>query len=338
MSPVVDTSNSFQECKILIDSFFSIRQEIIQENSQSINDHIRFLFSTILVDISKQLGEFGDFCKSIQSKNISILDVNFNKLDQLRSVVQVIKYYQPVDQTIADLFAKTDKQFAVIYNIRVRLFVQFREFEKAFADSTRALELDQDSPSSYTNNGIVYLELGLIDKAIEQFNKAISLSPEFEDAYLMCGRAYRKKVNDLIKKVNDLMNRRSITANQREEVKKDITLAGRYFSTTIQLNANNIEALFERGLLYYEIGSTLKAIGDLTKVINSDRKEYFGVAYKYRALSYEKDGQKDKALEDCRNSLEIQPHQPEVIDCLVRLLPDPSVNVREIHIPHAVWF
>lgn len=46
---------------------------------------------------------------------------------------------------------------------------------------------------SYNNLGLAYQEIGLLDKAIECYKKAVSINNRFDDAYTNLGEIYRKK-------------------------------------------------------------------------------------------------------------------------------------------------
>ena len=47
--------------------------------------------------------------------------------------------------------------------------------EKALADYTKALELKPDYANALNNRGVIYLQKGLYDKAIEDFTGALKV-------------------------------------------------------------------------------------------------------------------------------------------------------------------
>ncbi|MEM8939975.1 MAG: tetratricopeptide repeat protein [Bacteroidota bacterium] len=100
------------------------------------------------------------------------------------------------------------------------------------------------------------------------------------------------------------------------------------YEAVIQRDSENIEACFQKGLIYFETGSLANAIQDFTYVINhQDRSKtkaiYFGndphgvkgtfmttlqsmksQVFQYRAMVYIESGEWDLALEDFKNSLQ----------------------------------
>jgi tetratricopeptide (TPR) repeat protein len=57
------------------------------------------------------------------------------------------------------------------------------EYQLAIEDFNKVISLKPDYIKAYNNRGIVYTKLGLHQKAIDDFNKAISLNPKYADAY-----------------------------------------------------------------------------------------------------------------------------------------------------------
>jgi tetratricopeptide (TPR) repeat protein len=61
------------------------------------------------------------------------------------------------------------------------------QWGKALADCSRALELDPESATAWTDRGAVYRNLGQPDKALADCSKALELDPRYADAWV--GRA-----------------------------------------------------------------------------------------------------------------------------------------------------
>jgi tetratricopeptide (TPR) repeat protein len=71
------------------------------------------------------------------------------------------------------------------------------QYGEAIEHLSRSLELDtgsMDVHKTYANRGAAYYETGQYDKAMKDFNKAIYLSPFFDEAFYYRGKTYLKKM------------------------------------------------------------------------------------------------------------------------------------------------
>ena len=66
---------------------------------------------------------------------------------------------------------------AVFYNNRGLTYFNQGELDKAFADFTKAIELDPQMIMAYQNRGSLYFTQGELDAAIADHTKAIELDP-----------------------------------------------------------------------------------------------------------------------------------------------------------------
>jgi len=58
---------------------------------------------------------------------------------------------------------------------------------------TEALKKNPTSPEAYNWRGMAYDDLGDLEKALADFNRAIQISPNYADAYNNRGEVFRKK-------------------------------------------------------------------------------------------------------------------------------------------------
>jgi len=70
-------------------------------------------------------------------------------------------------------------RLAAIYLNRGIAYWQKGLYDKAFADATKAIELNPNFASAYTMRGEAYSRKGSYDQAIADFTKAIELRPDF---------------------------------------------------------------------------------------------------------------------------------------------------------------
>jgi protein O-mannosyl-transferase len=132
---------------------------------------------------------------------------------------------------------------------------------------------------AYYNRGVYYIKEKRYDEAIDDFNKAIELNPEYAEAYNNRGNVFvNKKRND--EALND-------------------------FNMAIKLNAKNASAYYNRGIILAGKNRNGEAIKDFTKAI--ELKPDYARAYNNRGITYVSDKRNDKAIYDFTKAIELKP-------------------------------
>jgi len=96
---------------------------------------------------------------------------------------------------------------AITHNNRGISYVKLGKHEKAIDDFNNAIKIDPEYEEAYNNRGISYAELGKHENAIEDFTKAIEIDPEFAEAYINRGisyfelKLYEKAIDDFTKAI-----------------------------------------------------------------------------------------------------------------------------------------
>ena len=137
---------------------------------------------------------------------------------------------------------------------------------------------------AYLDRGSDFLAKGNYDRAIEAYDKAIELKPDFADAYSNRGAAYAKK-GDYPRTVADYD--KAIELKPSIELPPNAAAAynirgagflgkGNYdraivdYTTAIQLKSDYIYAYYNRGQAYYKNRDYARAIVDYTEVIQAE--------------------------------------------------------------------
>jgi len=166
---------------------------------------------------------------------------------------------------------------------------------------------------TYYQQGNDYYEKGDYERAIEDYNMAILLSPVFSEAYFNRALSYYqlknfdKAVGDY-SKASELDPKNPIIYNNRGDAyyrKQDYSSAIKDYDKSILLNPDYLKAFYNRGLSYASLEDYEKAIEDFTKVL--ELKNDFAEAYHLRGLAYEYNGMLDKAVEDYEKALKLNP-------------------------------
>ena len=102
-----------------------------------------------------------------------------------------------------------------------RALIGFGQNADSFAvlASQQATQLDSSNPQEYLNLGGIYYQLGLWDKAIEQFQLSINLKPDYANAYYNYAYSLIQK-GDLSSALTQLQTVKSLIANDKPNVDK----------------------------------------------------------------------------------------------------------------------
>lgn len=164
------------------------------------------------------------------------------------------------------------------------------EFGKAIDDYSKAISLSPDAVAAYNNRGLAYLETANDDNAISDFDKAISLQSDLASIYANRGIAF--------------------------SFKHDVDRAIADFHKAISLDPNNVVAYVNRGSLYVSIGEFDLAIADFDRAIK--RQPNLHEAYNNRGLAYSEKGDLRRAFADFERALQIKHDSPQVYNNLGR--------------------
>ena len=85
-----------------------------------------------------------------------------------------------------------DPEDISLYTERGRLYTLKGEYDAAITDLNKAIELDPEDAEAYKVRGIVYTFKGEYEAAMKDINKAIELDPEDAGAYKVRGIVYDK--------------------------------------------------------------------------------------------------------------------------------------------------
>jgi len=134
--------------------------------------------------------------------------------------------------------------------------------------------------NNYSQRGIFRSALGKYEGAIEDFNEAIKISPQYAGAYNNRGLA-------------------KIELGKYKEAIED-------YDNAIEINPQYTIAYNNRGNAKTKLGQYKEAIEDFDKAIGIDPQ--FAVAYASRGLTKTKLGRYEEAIEDYDEATKINPH------------------------------
>ena len=163
------------------------------------------------------------------------------------------------------------------YTNRGLAFMNMGKLEKAMEDYDQVIALDPNDYKAYANRGVAFDKLGQLDKALGNMNQAIALNPDFFEVYNDRGSVFEKM-------------------GRRDEAIED-------FSKAIALNPFFDEAYYNLGIAYGEAGLFDKSIESFNRALEIDPRKVD--AYVSRGISYGITGRHDKALQDFNEAIRI---------------------------------
>ncbi|GBU26804.1 hypothetical protein R84B8_00318 [Treponema sp. R8-4-B8] len=149
--------------------------------------------------------------------------------------------------------------------------------------------------ADYFKRGTEFFTQGDYDKAMENFNRALQVKPDYAEAFNGRGEIY-------------------FSVSQYSEAEKE-------FSAAIKINPKYERAFFNRGKIYQIYGDYDRGIADYRKAIelnpsNSEAKEKLADLYCVRAAQKQENGDISGAIEDWTLACSISPENTEARNSL----------------------
>jgi tetratricopeptide (TPR) repeat protein len=207
---------------------------------------------------------------------------------------------------------EVDGKFIEAYLKSAELSLYVKDYEKTMFDLKQAILLDKLNPTAYFLRGWALKEQGDTINAVKDYQKAIELKSDYEQAYEELGVLY--------------------------SIKGD-PIAIEYLNSTININPNNYSAMYVLALFYQEHNAIAKALETYQKLLEIkpdhadalhnvgyinliEKQDYdiaiecftsaikvdslFWQAYLSRAEAYEKKGESEKAKADFQRVEELK--------------------------------
>ena len=140
-------------------------------------------------------------------------------------------------------------------------------------------ETEQNLAEAFYNRGVAYRQKGQLDRAIEDYDQAIRLHPNYVFAYVNRGGIYAGK-------------------EQWDKALED-------FNRAIQLNPNFADAFYSRGAVYRHKGEYDRAIKDYDQAIRFNPN--YAAAFYYRGVARRALGQQARADADFAKATQLNP-------------------------------
>ena len=144
-------------------------------------------------------------------------------------------------------------------------------YTEALRECSKAIELDPNNAEVYEIKGIAYYSVEEINKALDCFNKAISLNSKSSRAFCYRGICYSTSLKATLKDIISFNKPSSFTLkgfDLDKSVIEAFTQCINDETMAIQLDSDNLQAYQARGIAYFWLEKYEYALIDLNKVIN----------------------------------------------------------------------
>ena len=201
------------------------------------------------------------------------------------------------------------------WGVRGRAYAAKREFEKAYSDLDRALELaktDIDLRNMHNDRGNVYFTAREYDKAIRDYKKAVSITPEFAKGWNNLGIAYRAKgdFNEAFANfdrahIRDENAARILVNRGRVYVSlSDAVMAKEDFDKAVSLDPGDFSAYLHRAMFEYSRGEFEAAGDDVDTACERFPKSSYAAIWRF--LIYSRLGREAEAKEQLEQLFRIR--------------------------------
>jgi len=178
----------------------------------------------------------------------------------------------------------SDDRRATLLNDRAVAFVRLGKTQEALEDYNQAIALFPEYAAVYNNRGNLLMALGLYDEALKDFDRAIALAPGYAAAYNNRAGAHSRL--------------------------GDAEAAIRDYTRAIKLMPAHPAPLSGRGRAHLFEGRPNAAIRDFSRAVAADAR--FATGYRNRAEARIELGQYQEAIEDLSRAIAFDPANAEI--------------------------
>jgi len=166
------------------------------------------------------------------------------------------------------------------YNNLGSAFLRKKQLDKAIEQFQKALEINPNNAGAHNNLGDALSQKGRIDEAIEQFQKALEINPNFAEAHSNLGNALVQK---------GLVNEAMIQ-----------------YEKSLEIDPNYAEAHYNLGVAFVKKGQVNDAIEQFQKALEINPND--AKAHNNLGNALLQNGQVDEAMAQFQEAVEVDPN------------------------------
>ncbi len=217
-------------------------------------------------------------------------------------------------------------------NNRAACFLKLEKYEDARLDCDRVLERNPQNHKAFLRRATTFEKAGQLEKAFGDFQSALKISPNLEEAALA------------VERLSEQLKRSAATHATTEAIKfkdlgntafneKKLEVALQHYTMSLSLDPNLSVAYCNRALIHIKLGKFKEAIVDCDKTLQLD--EYNTKALYRRGLAFFELNDYRKALDMFERLISINPDNSQAIEQAKKVkdvlekLPAPKISMVE---------
>lgn len=222
---------------------------------------------------------------------------------------------------IATSQARNDQRsLAIIYYERANYAYGQGDFNTAIEDFKAVLAIEPTNARAYNNLGLAYAMLGRDEEAINAYNSAVEYDPDYLRAYKnrIVLLEKHKRLPELVSNYARLAELEPLQAGGYHYLRGvalrsmlDNQGARAAFDQALEVDPEQIDALYERGLLNFAEGFIPEAIWDFDQALTFSPRA--ANVYYARGLALQSLERHDQAVDDFSQALVLQPDTPSFL-------------------------
>ena len=249
-----------------------------------------------------------------------------------KALVQIVNLYnqKKFSAVIEQAFTLT-KQYPetfVVWIILGASYAQIGNLDRAIETYQHALSLKPDYVEGYNNMGVALKDKGKLDEAIEAFKKALSLNPDYVEAYTNMGNVLKDKgkIDEAIEAYNKALSLKPDYPEAYSNMGNALQVQGK-LEESIEAYNKALSLKPDYTKVYINMGAALQGRGKLQEAIEAYKKALllkpdYTEAYINIGIALHGQGKLKEALEACNKSISLNPYYAEAYNYMGVILQD----------------
>ena len=294
----------------------SVDQALMKARSHVKNDNVleaQELYQAVLKAFPKNIrAQQGLVALSKPKQNNALQNPPQELVDQLINLYNQGQISAVVEQAQA-LTEQYPKAF-IVWNILGASTAEIGMLDEAIEAYNKCISLKPDYAEAYSNMGVALQDLGKLNQSIEAYNKSISLKPNNPDAYYNIGNALKDqgRLDQAVAAYNKALSIKPDYAEAYSNLGVILQAQGK-LDHAIEAYNKSISLKPDYADAYYNIGNALKKQGKLDDAIEAyntsiSLKPNYPKAYSGLGIALKEQGKLNESITEHKKALTLKPN------------------------------
>jgi tetratricopeptide (TPR) repeat protein len=157
-----------------------------------------------------------------------------------------------------------------LLDIQLQSYLDVKDYDGAMANLDEAIAKNPEKGIyHFVKGNILQTEMKDLDKALEEYKKAVELDPSLSDAMYMCGLVYIDRANGITEEMNKLGLNETRKYNALKDKQKDVFQESLgYFEKAYEMNTNDMDIVRALMEVYRKVGDYQKSM-DMKNILEA---------------------------------------------------------------------